>query len=125
MIVDDAGRLAGIFTDSDLARLFEGNRDRAIDGPIADVMTRSPTAVPVGTRLFGARARSWLERKISELPVVDGDGRPVGLIDITDIVGVRPVMEGRPLATGSQRLRVVGAAGVAHASPKRKRGSSH
>ncbi len=30
------------------------------------------------------------ERKISELPVVDADGRPVGLIDITDVVGLFP-----------------------------------
>ena len=29
-------------------------------------------------------------RKISELPVVDGDGRPVGLIDVTDVVGLFP-----------------------------------
>ena len=30
------------------------------------------------------------ERKISELPVVDAEGRPVGLIDVTDVVGLLP-----------------------------------
>ncbi len=30
------------------------------------------------------------ERKISELPVIDLAGRPVGLIDITDVVGLFP-----------------------------------
>ena len=30
------------------------------------------------------------ERKISELPVIDADGRPAGLIDITDVVGLLP-----------------------------------
>ena len=30
------------------------------------------------------------ERKISELPVVDADGRPLGLIDITDVVALLP-----------------------------------
>ena len=30
------------------------------------------------------------ERKISELPVVDADGRPLGLLDITDVVGLLP-----------------------------------
>ena len=30
-------------------------------------------------------------RKISELPVVDDDGRPVGLIDVTDVVGLLPL----------------------------------
>ena len=39
-------------------------------------------------------------RKISELPVVDGDGRPVGLIDVTDVVGLFPqVVEGEPATT--------------------------
>jgi arabinose-5-phosphate isomerase len=105
MIVDAGGLLAGIFTDSDLVRLLEGNRDAAIDGPISQVMTTSPTAVPVGTRLSGA-CEILAQRKISELPVVDSDGRPVGLIDVTDIVGVRPADETRP-AAGSGRLRIV------------------
>jgi arabinose-5-phosphate isomerase len=30
------------------------------------------------------------QRKISELPVVDADGRPAGLIDVTDVVGLLP-----------------------------------
>jgi CBS domain-containing protein len=30
------------------------------------------------------------ERKISELPVVDAEGKPVGLIDITDVVALLP-----------------------------------
>jgi arabinose-5-phosphate isomerase len=104
MIVDDAGLLVGIFTDSDLVRLLEGNRDQAIDGPISAVMTRGPTAVPLGTRLSGA-CEILAQRKISELPVIDGDGRPVGLIDVTDVVGVRP-HEG-PQAATPGKLRVV------------------
>ncbi len=32
-------------------------------------------------------------RKISELPVVDDDGRPAGLIDVTDVVGLFPQLE--------------------------------
>jgi arabinose-5-phosphate isomerase len=87
MIVDAAGRLAGIFTDSDLARLLEANRDAAIDGPLADVMTCSPATVVVGEWLESA-CELLSRRKISELPVVDGDGQPVGLIDITDMVGL-------------------------------------
>jgi hypothetical protein len=30
------------------------------------------------------------ERKISELPVVDADGQPLGMLDITDIVSLFP-----------------------------------
>lgn len=87
MLTDANGRLAGIFTDSDLARLFEQRRDGALDRPIREVMTGRPITVPAGARV--AEAMDILRRrKISELPVVDDDGRPVGMIDITDLIGV-------------------------------------
>jgi arabinose-5-phosphate isomerase len=89
MIVDEAGLLVGIFTDSDLARLLEANRDAAIDGPLADVMTRSPATVTAG-ELLSAACDMLSHRKISELPVVDQAGKPLGLIDITDVVGLAP-----------------------------------
>lgn len=89
MIVDGAGALAGIFTDSDLARLFERRHDSVLDEPIGRVMTSHPTTLPVGTRLRDAVA--LLEaRRLSELPVLDGAGRPVGLIDVVDLVGLVP-----------------------------------
>jgi arabinose-5-phosphate isomerase len=87
MIVDDAGLLVGIFTDSDLARLLEANRDAAIDGPIVNVMTRSPATITTG-ELLSVACELLSRHKISELPVVDQAGRPVGLIDITDVVGL-------------------------------------
>ncbi|HEX4000592.1 MAG TPA: KpsF/GutQ family sugar-phosphate isomerase [Pirellulales bacterium] len=89
MIVDPDGILRGIFTDSDLARLFESHRDEALDGPIRQVMTKRPTTVPAGSMVADA-VEIMAERKISELPVVDGAGKPVGLIDITDIVALYP-----------------------------------
>jgi arabinose-5-phosphate isomerase len=90
MLTDADGRLAGIFTDSDLARLFEQRRDGALDRPIREVMTPRPITVPLGARV--AEAMDILRRrKISELPVVDADGRPAGMLDITDLIGVAAV----------------------------------
>ncbi len=89
MLTDDDGRLCGLFTDSDLARLFEQRRDDALDRPIREVMTPSPVTVPLGTRALDA-VELLRRRKISELPVVDGDGRPAGLLDITDLIGFVP-----------------------------------
>jgi arabinose-5-phosphate isomerase len=89
MIVDPLGKLRGIFTDSDLARLFESRRDGALDDPIRDVMTKNPATAPAGSMLVDAMAMI-AERKISELPVVDKDGKPIGMIDITDVVGLIP-----------------------------------
>lgn len=96
MIIDADGMLAGIFTDSDLARLFERRNDAAIDGPIGAVMTPRPTTVAVVDRLSDAIA--ILEaRRISELPVLATDGRPVGLLDIVDLVGLVPAEESQAI----------------------------
>src|SRR5262249_19752111 len=54
MLTDAAGRLCGIFTDSDLARLFEQRRDAMLDRPIGEVMTPNPLQVSVGTRVADA-----------------------------------------------------------------------
>ncbi len=87
MLVDDLGQLAGIFTDSDLARLFEHRRDAALDRPIAEVMTPAPLTVGLGARVADA-VELMKRRKISELPVVDAAGKPVGMLDITDVIGL-------------------------------------
>lgn len=89
ILVDATGKLAGIFTDSDLARLIEQRRDEALDRPIQEVMTPQPRTVLAGARAIDAV--EILKRcKISELPVVDAAGKPVGLIDITDLIGLVP-----------------------------------
>ena len=89
MLMDTQGRLTGIFTDSDLAKLLESRQDASFDEPVHRRMTRSPATVTRGARM-GEALRMIAERKISELPVIDGDGRPVGMIDITDIVSWLP-----------------------------------
>jgi arabinose-5-phosphate isomerase len=89
MLVDDDGRLCGLFTDSDLAKLIEDRRDEALDRPIREVMTRDPLTVPLGSKV-GAAIEILRRYKISELPVVDAQGRPTGLLDITDLIGVAP-----------------------------------
>ena len=89
MLQDDQGRLAGIFTDSDLARLLEHRQDSVLDESIGSVMTATPTSVPLGTPLPSA-VDLLAEKKISELPVVDHEGRPAGMLDITDVVALLP-----------------------------------
>ena len=85
LLLSETGRLAGIFTDSDLARLFEQRREDQIDAPISDVMTVNPTTISPDALLPEA-VRIMSDRKISELPVVDESDVPVGLVDITDIL---------------------------------------
>ena len=102
MLVDTSERLAGIFTDSDLARLFELRRDDELDRPIGQVMTADPLRVCLGSKMLDAMAM-MAGRKISELPVVDDNGKPVGLIDVTDVMGLLPSEITEPERTQSSR----------------------
>jgi arabinose-5-phosphate isomerase len=92
ILIDADGRLSGLFTDSDLARLLERRQDSLLDRPISESMTRKPLTISPEALL--SEAIEILSRKrISELPVVDFDGRPLGVLDVTDVVGAGLVDE--------------------------------
>ena len=86
LVVDGKGRLVGIFTDGDLRRRL---RDGAgfLERPVGKVMTRSPITVR-DTTLVAEALRILKDRKIDEVPVLDARGRPVGLLDVQDILEV-------------------------------------
>ena len=106
LLTQQEGRLSGIFTDSDLARLFEQHDEHLLDAPIRCVMTLKPTSVTSGTRMLEAITIMG-EKRISELPVTDSEGFPLGMIDITDIVAAFPeYTEKEPMP--KQVLRIVG-----------------
>jgi len=88
MVTDAHGVLTGLFTDSDLARLFQNKREtEAIDAPIARVMTTSPTTLRPD-QLVSEALHLMHAKKFSEIPVLDAERRPVGLVDITDLIGL-------------------------------------
>jgi arabinose-5-phosphate isomerase len=89
MLVDAGGLLSGLFTDSDLVRLLEDRRENQLDRPIAEVMTSAPRSIAGEAPLADAIAM-LSQHRISELPVIDDEGRPVGLIDITDVLALMP-----------------------------------
>jgi arabinose-5-phosphate isomerase len=92
MLVDADGKLAGLYTDSDLARLFERRADACFDGPISAVMTKTPLTIHHLARMEQAVAL-MRSHKISELPVIGDEGQPVGLLDVTDLIGAEAVVE--------------------------------
>jgi arabinose-5-phosphate isomerase len=102
MLVNAEGRLTGLFTDSDLARLFETRRDEHLDESIELVMTRNPITIAPGVLLPEA-IRLMSERKLSELPVIDERRIPLGLLDITDVLGRVDETEVRPTVDEHQR----------------------
>jgi arabinose-5-phosphate isomerase len=83
-IVDREGKLKGIFTDGDLRRHLEIDRDLP-RRKISAVMTKKPTAI--NKDRLAAEAMHILEaKKIDEVPVVDKGGKVVGLLDVQDLL---------------------------------------
>jgi arabinose-5-phosphate isomerase len=53
--------------------------------PVSEVMTRNPKRVR-GDQLASEAMAVMKQYRIDDLPVVDGEDRPVGLIDVQDLV---------------------------------------
>lgn len=93
--VVDGDRLVGIITDRDINRLSpsllmkispEEYNSIFENTPLAKVMTRNPISVSPGTSIRAA-AQILQERKLGCLPVIE-EGRLVGIITVTDMLGV-------------------------------------
>ncbi len=82
-VVDSDNRLMGVFTDGDLRRRLTDDPD-IMQRPIAEVMTRDPLTVNANQLAVDVLA-VFEQRKIDDLPVIDGDHRLVGIIDIQDL----------------------------------------
>jgi len=87
VVVDAAGRLVGMFTDGDLRRMVEQGKVR-FAASIEKVMTRNPRTVRPEALVADA-ARVLRQARIDQVPVVDETGRPVGLLDVQDLLAAR------------------------------------
>lgn len=83
VLVDDSGRLAGVFTDGDLRRALQQGR---IDRPVAAVMTSNP-AVIAPDLLAQEALKLMNDRQITALLVVQDD-KPVGVLHIHDLLRI-------------------------------------
>jgi arabinose-5-phosphate isomerase len=92
IVAGSDGRFAGFYTDGDLRRNLlaarASNRFDMLARPIDEVMTARPVSVAPDQLVSEAR-RLLRERQIDQLPVVDGAGRPVGLLDVQDLLALR------------------------------------
>jgi arabinose-5-phosphate isomerase len=84
LVVDEEGKLTGIFTDGDFRRHAQDGVEGLMSSTISTVMTVGPTTIL--TNSMAVELMKILEkRKIDDIPVVDSAGKPVGLIDIQDL----------------------------------------
>ena len=83
-VVDDAGRVAGLFTDGDLRRTLEHPLDLQ-QAKIAELMTRNPKTIRAD-ELAAAAVERMETLKINGLLVVDTDNTLVGALNMHDLL---------------------------------------
>lgn len=83
-VVNKRGILVGIFTDGDLRRHLEVEPDLS-KRRVGEVMTRKPITITKDKMAVEA-LKILQERRIDELPVVDERSRPIGLLDVQDLL---------------------------------------
>lgn len=89
LILDENGKLAGIFTHGDFARGYE--KDPSLGAlPVADQMTRNPISLTENSLAVEA-VKQVGEKRIDDIVVIDSEGRPVGLIDAQDLARLKLV----------------------------------
>ncbi len=83
-VVDKKGKLIGIFTDGDLRRHFDEGGD-LLNCKVERVMTKSPVTI-TQDRLAAEAFKILTAKKIDEIPVVDIKKKPIGILDVQDIL---------------------------------------
>jgi len=83
-VVDEEGRLAGVISDGDLRRQMEKHGDGMLQRAARECMTRSPRLID-RSALATEALRAMEEARITSLIVVDGDGRPEGVVHLHDL----------------------------------------
>jgi len=82
-ILDDDGRVIGIFTDGDLRRALEKGADLRA-ARIADLMSPNPRTI--GPERLAAEAVEIMEsNKVNQILVIDGDRRLLGALNAHDL----------------------------------------
>lgn len=86
LVVDEDGRLCGIITDGDIRRAILKD-ERSLSGPVREVMKAHPFVIE-GNPLAAEALELFEEHpvKIGEAPVLDAEGRPVGIVMLKDLV---------------------------------------
>lgn len=90
LIVDEEQKLKGIFTDGDLRRTLQKHGPTALQQPMEVIMSANPRSISSGLMAWDAMQlmESDYKRRITALPVIDDDGKAVGLIHLHDIIQI-------------------------------------
>ena len=82
-VVDKDGKLVGFFTDGDLRRQIQ-LYDNLLKKSISEVMTKNPSTITPNMLVVDAQ-KILQEKNIDNIPVVDEDNKPIGILDERDL----------------------------------------
>ncbi len=86
--VVEGERLLGLISDGDLRRLLERRGKEVMDLTAGECMTRTPKTIRADE--FATAALNIMEqKKITSLPVVDGEGKLEGIVHLHDLWGTQ------------------------------------
>jgi CBS domain-containing protein len=85
LVVDDTGRVAGIFTERDVLTRVVGKGLDAARTPVGRVMTRNPQALQLRDRVAHA-LHSMAVAGYRTVPILDERGRPIGVVTASDVI---------------------------------------
>lgn len=85
LIVDEAGRLTGIFTERDVLTRVAGVPRDAARTALHEVMTPRPEALSATDRIAYA-VHSMSVAGYRTVPLVDAQHRPVGVVTVSDVI---------------------------------------
>ncbi len=102
-IVDQAGRLAGILTDRDIALAAHSFGEALWRLRIADTM-HSPVYTCGPSDGVEVAVRTMREHRVRRLPVIDAERRPVGMISLDDLAHAsrQPILDPQPGLTSDE-----------------------
>lgn len=84
-VLDEAGRVVGIFTERDvLVRFALTGLDPAVS-PVCEFMT-TPVHTASAAISAGEALTMMLDRHFRHLPIVDHDGKPLGILSLRDLL---------------------------------------
>jgi CBS domain-containing protein len=87
-VVDEKQRVAGIFTERDVLRRLSLSGLDPSRTPVREIMT-TPVEMATLSTTAGEALATMVERHYRHLPIVDDDGRLLGMLSIRNVLQAR------------------------------------
>ncbi len=103
LVVDGEGKLMGTATDGDIRRAILGRMEP--EAAVESFMHRDPVTAP--HRLGRQALLALMQRHaVRQLPLIDGDGRPAGLVTLADLASAPPLEVPAVVMAGGRGTRL-------------------